>query len=392
MCGLFACKDQAKTNASLNYALMDPQYSMLRDLEATRGKLPVCFGLIGFKDEEHKEEVSKFRDLFMKAVNSWNGLLADNPDWPLKGEVILNINSRDERCPRPSRGFAVNIWKDPEQFKREFCGTALAKVCASGARSAEKTIFIGPVNRGKVANLYSYFVVLHEFGHLLSLGDTYEVPGASEWENKQPPSVMNGQNIPPDLFTEDDKLGLWAVLAAIRTGQRKCGKDMIKVEMEKNTWGSLICDPQAVPKVNHESLPDRLQSESLIASHMPNPSKAESVIFSNSLSLTSADDGSFDLPVKEGLWSLEGFDPNEYQLLVEKIPGETMAFRTRAFINGQSASANGLLYRCAYRTESGRPRRVVCASNQHSHFTFQMGEDTSLMLALSKRILKMRQR
>lgn len=340
----FACKDQAKTNASLNYALMDPQYSMLRDLEATKGKLPVCFGLIGFKDEEHKDEVSKFRDLFMKAVNSWNGLLADNPDWSLKGEVILNINSRDERCPRPSRGFAVNIWKDPEQFKREFCGTALAKVCASGARSAEKTIFIGPVNRGKVANLYSYFVVLHEFGHLLSLGDTYEVPGASEWENNQPPSVMNGQNIPPDLFTEDDKLGLWAVLAAIRTGQRKCGKDMIKVEMEKNTWGSLICDPQAVPKVNHESLPDRLQSESLIASSLPKSSKPEKAILSTSLTLTSADNESFDLPVKEGLWSLEGYDPNEYQLLVEKIPGEKMSFRTRAFINGQSASATGLLY------------------------------------------------
>ena len=186
------CKDKVKSEDSgMKYALMQQQYSMLRDIEATKGKLPVCFGLIGFKDEEHKDAVQKFRDLFMKAINAWNGLLSDNPGWPVKNEISLIINSRDERCPRPSRGFAVNVWNDPEQFKREFCGTAAAKVCASGARAVERTIYIGPVNRGKVANLYSYFVVLHEFGHLLSLGDTYEVPGASEWENNQPPSITD---------------------------------------------------------------------------------------------------------------------------------------------------------------------------------------------------------
>ncbi len=338
------CKEQTKNSASeMKYALMSPQYSMLRDIEATKGKLPVCFGLIGFKDEEHKEAVQKFRDLFMKAVNAWNGLLSDNPNWPIKSEINLVINSRDGRCSRPSRGFAVNVWSDPEQFKREFCGTALAKVCASGARAVEKAVYIGPVNRGKIANLYSYFVVLHEFGHLLSLGDTYEVPGASEWENNQPPSVMNGQNVPPDLFTEDDKMGLWAMLEAVRSGQRKCGEDTVKVDMKKNTWGSLICDPQAVPKVDHQSIPDRLMSESMIADNgKPTPKPA--AIVPESMALT-AETSRAELPIKEGLWSLEGYDPNEYQLLVQKIPGDPMAIRTIAFINGQSASSRGIIYR-----------------------------------------------
>jgi hypothetical protein len=338
------CKEQAKNSASeMKYALMNPQYSMLRDIEATKGKLPVCFGFIGFKDEEHKEAVQKFRELFMKAVNAWNGLLSDNPNWPIKSEISLIINSRDERCPRPSRGFAVNVWSDPEQFKREFCGSALAKVCASGARAVEKTIYIGPVNRGKVANLYSYFVVLHEFGHLLSLGDTYEVPGASEWDNNQPPSVMNGQNVPPDLFTEDDKMGVWAMLEAVRSGQRKCGEDTVKVDMQKNSWGSLICDPQAVPKVDHQSLPDRLMSDSMIAANSK-PTPKPGVTVPESMGLT-ADSSKTELPIKEGLWTLEGFDPNEYQLLVQKIPGDPMAIRTTAFINGQSASSRGIIFR-----------------------------------------------
>ena len=362
------CKEQAKNSASeMKYALMNPQYSMLRDIEATKGKLPVCFGLIGFKDEEHKEAVQKFRDLFMKAVNAWNGLLSDNPNWPIKSEINLVINSRDERCPRPSRGFAVNVWSDPEQFKREFCGSALAKVCASGARAVEKTIYIGPVNRGKVANLYSYFVVLHEFGHLLSLGDTYEVPGASEWENNQPPSVMNGQNVPPDEFTEDDKMGLWAMLSAIRSGQRKCGEDTVKVDMKKNTWGSLICDPQAVPKVDHQSIPDRLMSESMIAAN-GKPTPKPSVIVPESMGLT-ADSGKTELPIREGLWSLEGYDPNEYQLLVQKIPGEPMAFRTIAFINGQSASSRGIIYRL---------RGPMSASDRSTNFITKSSEEISI--------------
>ncbi len=385
--GTFACKQQPQNAVSeMKYALMNPQNSLLRDMEATKGKLPVCLGLIGFKDEEHKDVVQKFRDLFVKAVNAWNGLLSDNPDWPIKGEITLVINSRDGRCSRPSRGFAVNVWSDPEQFKREFCGSALAKVCASGARAVEKTIYIGPVNRGKVANLYSYFVVLHEFGHLLSLGDTYEVPGASEWDNNQPPSVMNGQNIPPDLFTEDDKMGLWAMLSAIRSGQRKCGQDTVKVEMQKNSWGSLICDPQAVPKVDHQSIPDRLMSESMIADNgKPTPKPSSAV--SESLALT-AETSKTDLPIKEGLWTLEGFDPNEYQLLVQKIPGDPMAIRTIAFINGQSASSRGMVYRCVNLAATGRSKRV-CTPIIRAQFEIEVDANEVPILSIPGYRLKL---
>jgi len=382
----FGCKDKPKSaNSEMKYALMQQQYSMLRDIEATKGKLPVCFGLIGFKDEEHKDVVQKFRDLFVKAVNAWNGLLSDNPNWPIKNEISLIINSRDERCPRPSRGFAVNVWNDPEQFKREFCGTAAAKVCASGARSIEKTIFIGPVNRGKVANLYSYFVVLHEFGHLLSLGDTYEVPGASEWENNQPPSVMNGQNVPPDVFTEDDKMGLWAMLEAIRSGQRKCGDDTVKVDMEKNTWGSLICDPQAVPKVDHQSLPDRLMSDSLIASNSTTGPKP-AALAPGAMGLTS-ESGKNELPIKEGLWALEGYNPDQYQLLIQKIPGEPMAFRTIAFINGQSASSKGIIYRFRGSKSNADKSMIFSAERSQNLFIEPLAWNRFLLLSSKGRFL-----
>ena len=161
---------------------------------------------------------------------------------------------------------------------------------------------------------------------------------------------MNGQNVPPDVFTEDDKMGLWAMLEAVRSGQRKCGDDTVKVDMEKNTWGSLICDPQAVPKVDHQSLPDRLMSDSLIASNSTTGPKP-AALAPGAMGLTT-ESGKNELPIKEGLWALEGYNPDQYQLLIQKIPGEPMAFRTIAFINGQSASSKGIIYRCASRQDS----------------------------------------
>ena len=376
------CKfGRSQPKSGLQFSITNPQNSILRDIEAFKGKLPVCLALIGFEEPEHDEQVTKFTELFTKAANSWNSLLSDNPAWPVKSSIELKVNSRRQRCPKPSSGFAVNVWKKPEGFKRDYCDTSSAVVCAGGAQSGEKAIYIGPVNRAKPANIYSYFVILHEYGHLLSMGDTYEISGRSEWKTEQPPSVMNGQNVPPDSLSEDDKIGLSAVLNAVKTGRRACGTYGTPVDMQKNAWNAMLCNPNAGGTNAHIGTPSNLaenptQNPSEKPSQGPSSNQDGKSTGSSSASLALADATPMTAAgIKLGRWSLSGYDQSEYMIIVSEIEGSPEAFRTVMYINGASASETGLTYYCtrsgsAKDAANGSPR--TCKAAQNGEFVIQV--------------------
>jgi hypothetical protein len=371
---------------------MNPQNSLLRDIEAFKGKLPVCLALIGFEESEHDDQVTKFKDLFSRAANSWNGLLSDNPAWPVKSSIELKVNSRSQPCPRPSSGFAVNVWKKPEDFKKDYCDTSSAIVCASGAQAAEKAIYLGPVNRAKPANIYSYFVILHEYGHLLSMGDTYAIAGRSEWKTEQPPSVMNGQNVPPDSHSEDDKIGLAAVLNAVKTGRRACGTYGTPVDMQKNAWNALMCDPKAGGQNAHVGVPSNLaeqptQNPSEKLSQGPSSNQDGKSTGRSTASLALAEvTQTTAAGIKLGRWSLTGYDQNEYEIVISEIEGSTDAFRTVMYINGASASETGLTYFCSPSVNIGAARvstddfSQTCKASQNSQFVMQVKRPELIVL------------
>ena len=391
------CKfGRSQPKSGLQFSIMNPQNSLLRDIEVFKGKLPVCLGLIGFEESEHVEQVAKFTELFTKAANSWNSLLSDNPAWPVKSSIELKVNFRSQRCPRPSSGFAVNVWKKPEGFKKDYCDTSSAIVCAGGAQSGEKAIYLGPVNRAKPANIYSYFVILHEYGHLLSMGDTYEIAGRSEWKTEQPPSVMNGQNVPPDSLSADDKIGLSAVLNAVKTGRRACGTYGTPVDMQKNAWNAMICNPNSGGQNAHLGTPSHLAEKPA-----QNPSEKPSQSGSNKEDEKATGSGAASLALAEvtqttaagiklGRWSLSGYDQNEYEIIVSEIVGSPDAFRTVTYINGASASENGLTYYCSRSDRAGGSKVAAnasatsvaqsCKASQNAEFLIQIKNDQQIIL------------
>ena len=391
------CKfGRSQPKSSLQFSITNPQNSLLRDIEAFKGKLPVCLALIGFEGSEYNEQVTKFTELFTKAANSWNSLLSDNPAWPVKSSIELKVNSRSQRCPRPSSGFAVNVWKKPEDFKKDYCDTSSAIVCAGGAQAAEKAIYLGPLNRAKPANIYSYFVILHEYGHLLSMGDTYEIAGRSEWKTEQPPSVMNGQNVPPDSHSEDDKIGLSAVLNAVKTGRRACGTYATPVDMQKNAWNAMLCNPDAGGQTAHVGNPSNLAEKPT-----QNPSEKPSQDPSSNQDGKSTGSGTASLALAEvtqttaagiklGRWSLSGYDQNEYEIIVSEIVGSPDAFRTVMYINGASASETGLTYYCTRSDRAGGSKVAAnasatsvaqtCKASQNPEFLIQIKNDQQIII------------
>jgi hypothetical protein len=141
----------------------------------------------------------------------------------------------------------VNVWATEARFKDDYCSRPNYK-CSSGAIPQYRTLYLGPWSHTKPADVFDAYRLLHEYGHLLGLGDTYRRPGVTNWVGEQPPSVMSGGS---QVLTDDDKLGLWVALRTLRTGRRSCEGFGVDVAMTENTKNLLVCDPSAVPENTH---------------------------------------------------------------------------------------------------------------------------------------------
>lgn len=221
--------------------------SVLPAIENTNGKPAVCIGLIGFEEAARESARTALTALVTDAARQWISLLAGNEQWSLRSPVTPAFAVQDTECPIGLPGFAVNLWATPEGFKADYCSRP-NYTCASGAINAYRSLYLGPWNRDAPDDPLNPFVVLHELGHLLGLGDTYRIPGANDWNGVQPPSVMNGESA---TLTDDDKLGLWVVLRALKTGHRSCDGFGAEVPMTANAWDAIMCDPSAKPADNH---------------------------------------------------------------------------------------------------------------------------------------------
>lgn len=287
------CKTRpAVGEASLDFAIRDTKNSILRDIMSSSGRIPVCVGFMAFSDSERKKASRYFRKELTKVANAWNGLLADHPHWPVKHKIVLDFHEQDQPCKARIYGFGVSVWRTDAAFQRDYCQNA--PVCVSSTWPDKRLMIIGPSNRGVAADIYDYFTLLHEYGHLLALGDTYQVPGRSEWEGDQPPSVMNGNNHPLEKLTTDDRWGLWAVLAAILTGERSCKAYGSDVPMTVNAPQYVMCDPRSVARYSHRSISDLPKSKLV-----DRP----------------------DSPVATGIWRIGKWKPTETALLV--MPGKS---------------------------------------------------------------------
>jgi hypothetical protein len=219
--------------------------SILPALKSTSGHPTVCLALLGFDDGAVSDATNQLQALLSDSANKWNALLQGYTGWTVQ-TIEPKFSVKTEQCTPLLSGadFNVNVWGDVDRFQAEFCALG-GGVCASTTAPSLKTMWVGPWNRTEEVDPLDPFTILHEYGHLLGLGDTYRIPGANDWEGEQPPSVMNRGST--DL-TQDDQLGLWVSLRTVETGARSCDGFGTEMTMTANASNVLMCDPNATPQ------------------------------------------------------------------------------------------------------------------------------------------------
>ena len=342
-----ACKARnTAPNSNLQFALGRVDNSMLKDIESGNGKIPVCLALINFPEGEKQKAESSFKEMLDRAANAWNGLLKGHPNWPIQERVEIDFSVKQVRCKSTQRGFSLTVWHEAADFERDYCSNP-GWVCASGGSAAMRELYIGPVNRGRPSNIYSYYTILHEYGHLLALGDTYRNKGMSDWEVDQPPSVMNGENYPPEVFTTDDRWGIWATLNAVKSGRRDCRGFGNVVEMKINSWQNIMCDPRSEPSYVHrsiEEIPDLPEQRRREDPELPEIRFA---------------------PLEVGKWKYASRDEKKDWMVVSSIEGNFESFRVIGFIDGESRSAKGTIYKCENALDVPFPRECTAVSSEN---------------------------
>jgi len=220
--------------------------SILPVVETRAGALRVCLALIGFGTEAPAANIKMSR-VIKTAVSSWNDLLATNPDWHVASTAPV-ITMQTTECSGAAGDMRVNVWKDATTFTTDYCGRRPTWVCSSAGATSARTVYIGPVNRGVPEDVFDPYTILHEYGHMLGLGDTYRIAGSHDWVGTQPPSVMNRGSL---TLTDDDKFGLWVTLRAVKTGTRSCTDFGAEQAMTSNIWHAIMCDSAATPGTTH---------------------------------------------------------------------------------------------------------------------------------------------
>ena len=93
-----------------------------------------------------------------------------------------------------------------------------------------------------------YNTYLHEVGHTLGMGDTYEEYGYQKLNEEHPKSVMRGEKI--EELTQDDRDGIQFVWRYLATGLKSCpaGYRQGSSDAETNSYGKFFCIPEQTPK------------------------------------------------------------------------------------------------------------------------------------------------
>ncbi len=309
-------------------------FSILPALENLGGKPPVCVALIGFDPRARQATGDTIAALVTDAARKWNALLSGNELWTLRAEVTPTYTFQESECPTTGPGFSVNVWATAEQFRAEYCSRP-GYGCSPAVIAPYRSVYLGPWNRDRPLDPYDPHVLLHEYGHLLGLGDTYRIPGQTDWVREQPPSVMNNGS---RTLTEDDKLGLWVALRELKTGVRSCDGFGGNVEMTQNVWNRLMCDPSTRPSDTHGR---------------PTPPVESS------------------LP-KTGTWSFEGHDSRTTGLRVTSVARTATGFTMMVGgLEGGRPSGEGP-YHC---TPSG-----VCAAASDARYRLLVTDATTMRM------------
>lgn len=231
---LISCgPDQVKSddNGSETSFAVNQQWSgnsVLKTISSTAG-IEIC---ISFRDQVASSQLqTEARNAVSRAVIGWNGLLngMTNPVWNISYPKTSFVSVGSGTCTQFSASVVkFNIWQQESRWTAQF------PTQRSHARPWERTVNISPNSLNAIN-----YVVTHEYGHLLGLGDTYTISGQLE-PHDQPVSMMQIHNNP---FTADDVAGVRAVWRFIKTGGFSCGSGYRTGGTRANTFNYNFCVP-----------------------------------------------------------------------------------------------------------------------------------------------------
>lgn len=164
-----------------------------------------------------------------KAVRAWTSALDDNDYWPCKGGV--RVNHQTVGNPLPG---TVAVYID-------------AAVTRSYAVVGANQIHLAP-QYTNASDPYAERVILHEFGHMFGLADTYTEPGYQQ-PIGQPAGIMN-QLYQVSWLTPDDYAGAEALYEFINGRGQFCEDDYAIGGAYENKNSVAFCVPVRSPLVS----------------------------------------------------------------------------------------------------------------------------------------------
>jgi len=211
---------------------------------------------------------------------AWISVVQQSPGWVSKAQKNYRIAPQDGQCAQSfvggSAAFKINFYGTVQDQVKWTCG-ALNPVARSfqqvglcgtasnysSASPDDRTVVVSPKigSQARPEN-FLFKTVLHEFGHVLGLADLYKGLGSNH-AGGMTPSIMaytaNG-------LSGDDKLGIWNIEQATRTGVWDCGGHASARNLNP-TNGKTYCKPSASSLANaakaHAALDANLQRVSL---------------------------------------------------------------------------------------------------------------------------------
>jgi hypothetical protein len=196
------------------------KWSLLKPILAKQGRLLV---FIEPNTPENAAEVSR-------TVGTWSTALQSIPEWPVHRDIeVVPVQNWQEA------DIMFAYFSSIADLKKRYPNSTGSALIFEESRRNKPLIV---VDREELAGVVAQgfpeiSILVHEFGHALGLGDTYEMEGYQTGIGRHRRSVMRGgvgarygefSSTP----TEDDVAGLSAKLAEIRTGRFVCPKGYVE--------------------------------------------------------------------------------------------------------------------------------------------------------------------
>jgi hypothetical protein len=227
-----ACKQRDPSDSAVKYGIqvtgghqLFSRSSILKSIADRAGKLEVLVSYKGFEALPDAAQQARLKELIAAAAQEWNSALAHSPDWGHAAIEIVDLDGdTDEYCTKGTVYWEcrhenrLKVIVDAE-VTRSYGSMYGAAIVLSGSRVIPQSPGLRD-ELGLDKNLFKR--LLHEYGHLIGLADTYSEAGYQQPVGS-PPAVMNSYYT-VDGLTSDDEAGVLAVWRYLQGREDPCSE------------------------------------------------------------------------------------------------------------------------------------------------------------------------